>query len=138
MLSQRYLILSFVFAAAILVLAAIMPLHTARTVRSMQQEVQRAEERGALLTEVLSLIQDAETGQRGYLLTHDETYLAPYEQAKVRLPSVFEQAEGTLGGEPEQVGQFQLQPGQVIEGRALEWIDHKIEVAPVRVVAAGG
>lgn len=29
----------------------------------------------------LSLVNDAETGQRGYLLTHKESYLEPYEQS---------------------------------------------------------
>jgi PAS domain S-box-containing protein len=36
---------------------------------------------------VFSLIQDAETGQRGYLLTRDETYLEPYRAAVARLPA---------------------------------------------------
>ena len=31
--------------------------------------------------DVLALIQDAETGQRGYLLTNDEAFLAPYKTA---------------------------------------------------------
>ncbi len=31
------------------------------------------------LVELLSAVKDAETGQRGYLLTHSERYLAPYE-----------------------------------------------------------
>ena len=30
------------------------------------------------LTKVLSAMQDAETGQRGFLITGDESYLAPY------------------------------------------------------------
>jgi PAS domain S-box-containing protein len=30
---------------------------------------------------VLSLVKDAETGQRGFLLTHDQQYLSPYRQA---------------------------------------------------------
>lgn len=34
---------------------------------------------------VFSLVKDAETGQRGYLLTHDETYLLPFKEAKVRI-----------------------------------------------------
>jgi signal transduction histidine kinase len=36
--------------------------------------------------DLLSLVQDAETGQRGYLLTRDESYLAPYSAAASRLP----------------------------------------------------
>jgi len=30
---------------------------------------------------LLSTLRDAETGQRGYLLTNDEDYLRPYEEA---------------------------------------------------------
>ncbi|XJJ62361.1 response regulator [Novosphingobium sp. BL-8H] len=39
------------------------------------------------LDDVLSTIQDAETGQRGYLLTGKEQYLAPYEGATTLLPA---------------------------------------------------
>jgi len=37
------------------------------------------------LDEILSTIQDAETGQRGYLLTGSEIYLSPYNQARSRI-----------------------------------------------------
>ena len=40
--------------------------------------------------------------------------------------------------EPEQVGQFQLQPGQVIEGRVLKRIDQEIEIAALRILTARG
>jgi signal transduction histidine kinase len=46
-----------------------------------QAAVQRSLEVQLRLSQVLSLVQDAETGQRGYLLTHSETYLAPYKAA---------------------------------------------------------
>ncbi|WP_198651544.1 CHASE3 domain-containing protein [Dyella sp. C11] len=36
--------------------------------------------------ELFSLVQDAETGQRGYLLTGDRTYLTPFLDAKTQLP----------------------------------------------------
>lgn len=39
----------------------------------------------ASLDELLSTVQDAETGQRGYLLTGKGTYLAPYEDALARV-----------------------------------------------------
>jgi signal transduction histidine kinase len=41
------------------------------------------------LYQLLSLIEDAETGQRGYLLTDDEAYLAPYSNAAVGLNGQF-------------------------------------------------
>lgn len=38
------------------------------------------------MDELLSAVQDAETGQRGFLLTGDERYLAPYESALRSIP----------------------------------------------------
>jgi methyl-accepting chemotaxis protein len=39
----------------------------------------------ATLEELLSLLKDAETGQRGYLLTGEAAYLAPYEEARGKI-----------------------------------------------------
>jgi signal transduction histidine kinase len=44
-------------------------------------------------------IEDAETGQRGYLLTGNETYLAPYEQAAPGLPAQLDQLAAALPGD---------------------------------------
>jgi signal transduction histidine kinase len=41
------------------------------------------------LLDYLSILQDAETGQRGYLLTGDERYLEPFNQALTKLDSAF-------------------------------------------------
>ena len=35
----------------------------------------------ASIVDVLTTVQDAETGQRGFLLTGDDRYLAPYQEA---------------------------------------------------------
>jgi two-component sensor histidine kinase/CHASE3 domain sensor protein len=37
--------------------------------------------------QIMSALQDAETGQRGYLLTNDKAYLGPYQNALERLPA---------------------------------------------------
>ncbi|MBL8894688.1 MAG: CHASE3 domain-containing protein, partial [Rhizobiales bacterium] len=37
--------------------------------------------------QIMTALQDAETGQRGYLLTNDKAYLGPYESALERLPT---------------------------------------------------
>jgi signal transduction histidine kinase len=44
-------------------------------------DVRRVLELQTRYTKALSLLQDAETGQRGFLLTEDESYLAPYSGA---------------------------------------------------------
>lgn len=58
--------------------------------------------RRAELAEVrlLSVIESAETGQRGYLLTDDPAYLTPYEAARRQLNASFEWLEETplIGG----------------------------------------
>lgn len=53
--------------------------HDSRTVGNVHGAVD-------LLNDVLSSYREAETGQRGYLLTSDEDYLAPYNHAMARIP----------------------------------------------------
>ncbi len=45
------------------------------------------------LAEALSVLKDAETGQRGFLLTGREEYLRPYEAARQSLPPLMEQLQ---------------------------------------------
>ena len=45
----------------------------------------------AQCAQLLSTLTDAETGQRGFIITGDEKYLAPYENARQRLPQILEQ-----------------------------------------------
>jgi len=48
------------------------------------------------LESLLSTLKDAETGQRGYLLTGDEKYLEPYLSAQAELPGEISKAEPLL------------------------------------------
>ncbi|SNB55949.1 His Kinase A (phospho-acceptor) domain-containing protein [Arboricoccus pini] len=54
--------------------------------------VERMEQRKTQIWLVLRLMQDAETGQRGYIITGDPDYLRPYSEAIDALPA----ARGTL------------------------------------------
>jgi len=56
------------------------------------------------LSRVLSLVQDAETGQRGYLLTGDEAYLQPYEAAIGSVSSEIEDLRKIIADDPSQSG----------------------------------
>ena len=44
----------------------------------------------ARLEQLVSVLKDAETGQRGFIITGDESYLLPFNQATERLPADFE------------------------------------------------
>lgn len=50
----------------------------------------------------LTLLTDAETGHRGYLLTRDPSYLAPYNQAVAELPSHLDKLDSLLVDNPRQ------------------------------------
>jgi PAS domain S-box-containing protein len=53
----------------------------------LNDQVQRTHEVKEELSAVLRLTVDAETGQRGYLLTDDPTYLEPYQEATAQIES---------------------------------------------------
>ncbi len=54
------------------------------------------------LYRLLSLLQDTETGQRGYLLTNDESYLAPYLAATATLEGEFKKLGALVSDNPRQ------------------------------------
>ncbi len=56
---------------------------------------------------IYSTAVDAETGQRGYLLTGEERYLEPYRQALSRVDQEREQLQSLLADDPAQQPRFQ-------------------------------
>ena len=54
------------------------------------------------LQTVLSLLQEAETGQRGFLLTRDRAFLEPYDRALTRLDGTLDELDQLLADNPEQ------------------------------------
>jgi signal transduction histidine kinase/CheY-like chemotaxis protein/CHASE3 domain sensor protein len=52
---------------------------------------------------LFSSLKDAETGQRGFLLTGDERYLEPYTRAKAALPGQLKEARELLADSPMQL-----------------------------------
>ncbi len=60
-----------------------------RRLESANRQMSLALEMQASLNATLALITDAETGERGYLLTGQEEYLAPYRAAIPKIDSEF-------------------------------------------------
>ena len=54
------------------------------------------------LTQVRILVQAAETGQRGYLITGRDAYLAPYDTAVAAFPATLDSLEKLVGDNPAQ------------------------------------
>jgi CheY-like chemotaxis protein/signal transduction histidine kinase/CHASE3 domain sensor protein len=55
------------------------------------------------LQALVSVLKDAETGQRGFLLTNTESYLLPYTNAKAALPGQLTRLRSLISDNPEQV-----------------------------------
>jgi signal transduction histidine kinase/DNA-binding response OmpR family regulator/CHASE3 domain sensor protein len=83
--------------------SALLAASNIHTIRNDNTLVMRSQETVAALGDILSSAQDAETGQRGFLLTGNERYLEPYRNAlgivPVRLDSIATSLEGDAGQE---------------------------------------
>lgn len=65
------------------------------------------------LDQVMLYMKDAETGQRGYLLTSNERYLEPYNNARASIDSVINQIEQLIADNPPQLSRFKAVKGHV-------------------------
>jgi signal transduction histidine kinase/CheY-like chemotaxis protein len=70
------------------------------------------------LTGVLSMVQGAESGQRGYLLTGRDSYLSSYHNAVARLPGALDQVSSILGDSPQQPAAVHLR--QLVSDKLTE------------------
>ena len=73
------------------------------------------------LQTLLSTLQDAETGQRGFLLTGHEDYLVPFTNAKAALAGEFKSAHRLIDGSPEQ--QRRLETLERVAAEKMEELD---------------
>ncbi len=77
---------------------------TNRTIGELQRDQQRITDLQAVRLELEALLRtyvDAETGQRGYLLTGDEKFLEPYTAARERLETKDARLKAMFGNEAE-------------------------------------
>jgi signal transduction histidine kinase len=73
-----------------------------RRFRNSAQDVIHTQGVLRTLAELYSGIQDAETGQRGYLLTNDPSYLVPYNQGKIATFQHFQNAQQLITNREQQ------------------------------------
>ena len=78
------------------------------------------------LATLMSATNDAETGQRGYLLTGTESYLEPFLAAKAALPAELERLKTSTADDAHQLERVQMLGGLITE--KLAELDHTIEL----------
>ena len=77
---------AFLFALTALALILVLAYWDWRQFQIAGARVRETEQSLVMIENVLSTMKDAETGQRGFLITGDEQYLEPYKNAQKQLP----------------------------------------------------
>ena len=92
------------------------------------------------LSNLLSALQDAETGQRGYLITGNDRYLDPYEEALTRSGTSLARVETLIADNPAQQANLQrLKPHVAAKLTELkETIDARRSQGPSAAIALVG
>ncbi|HYO73825.1 MAG TPA: CHASE3 domain-containing protein, partial [Archangium sp.] len=101
------------FAAAVVMVSVLICLFVVQAIRSTRQftgtavAVEHSYEVINGLERILSSAKDAETGQRGYVLTGDESYLEPYREAQGSIDAELARVRGLLADNPGQTRQLE-------------------------------
>lgn len=109
-----------------------------RNIEKSTAERARARQTIVELEILLSQIKDAETGERGYIITGRGSYLVPYEVAKDSIPNQLARVKSFLEGRPDQLARLaslenliQEKLGvlqEAIEGRRAKGFDAALKV----------
>jgi signal transduction histidine kinase len=96
----RKLIFVIVVVAGLLAVNTWLGFNNIRQMRSESMSVSRTRDVLFGLGEIISLAKDAETGQRGYIITGEPTYLDPYKSAMARLDEQIKLLEQVTAHDP--------------------------------------
>ena len=96
----KRLVAGFGVAALTLLLIAIISYRNADLLIETERWVAHTHQVRIELANLLSLLKDAETGQRGYLLTGEESYLEPYKAALVAIKATLADVKKLTGDNP--------------------------------------
>lgn len=95
-------VMSAVPMAIIVVLGAYLSYHGHALLVDSRTRVDHTQQVLSALNRLFISLEDAETGQRGFVITGQESYLAPYTTAVEALPLAFGDLHGLLSRAPEQ------------------------------------
>lgn len=108
--AEQKLFFTSMLAICLLGVLAIVAVYNIGLSRDYESWVQRSYQTQNAIANTLSLAKDAETGQRGYLLTRNDDFLQPFESARDRLPDSLHALHELVRDNAEQLSTFtQLQ-----------------------------
>jgi CHASE3 domain sensor protein len=93
--------LAIVFAGALVLVGIVLAsLWLVDRTGDHAEELVAAQQIRARSSGLLTRLQDAETAQRGYVITQDDGYLEPYEVARTRIPELLDDLRSRLSERP--------------------------------------
>ena len=103
---ERLAAAALVFVTILLALSAVEVYREFRASAEVRAAVSTSYETRAQIHRVFSLLQDAETGQRGYVITGNPGYLDPYQSARRDLDRQMTRLETLFQDHPDQMARF--------------------------------
>jgi CHASE3 domain sensor protein len=117
-------ILALIPVVAVLV-SFVFALYGNRNREWIESDIQRKFKMVRQFNDLMSLMVDAETGERGFLLTKRTEYLEPYKQAVAQIPPTIASLRETITLEPGEKPRFERLEGlQKIEGLIDQQLAH--------------
>ncbi len=102
----RKLRLGFYISLAVLIINALVPLLLSNRIAILRADADEASAIREAFEELLSAYKDAETGQRGYMLTGRSSFLEPYETGRVAIEALLPKLQQQLRNDPAQIERF--------------------------------
>lgn len=105
-LSRTPVIAMLIVASAMVIAIGLFSFQSSDSRRKAAEEVNTTRQVRDASDDLLSLVTDAETSQRGYLLTGKDSYLDSYNKARAAIPAVLarlKSSAGAKGGQAERV-----------------------------------
>src|SRR5918911_2891448 len=97
---ERKIAVGFFLTLAILLVVGVVSYRNTRKLIRDSNAVAHSHDVQDALDRILSILVEAETGQRGYIITGDEQYLAPYTRATSSINQNIESLRGLIADEP--------------------------------------
>ena len=131
----RRLAAGFALAGLVLLLIGVVSFRTTTALIANDERVDHTHQVRYELAELMSQIKDAETGQRGYIITGDETYLQPYTDALANVGSSLETLKRLTADNPGQ--QQRLAALTTVVNSRLDHLKEALQARQTGGLAAG-
>ena len=124
--NERRLMSGFILAISGLVVMAFFSQRSMEEISTATNKRAAARQATIEIATLISLISDAETGQRGFLLTGQHEYLKPYSRSAQMIPLQFKKLRSQLAPQPNQM--MRLQKIQELTEKKLAELVEAMEI----------